>query len=136
MERIVRKGRQVAGGYLLEIEVTQAYTDGRSRFDEVFVPLSAVQDKTPSQRKRALFDAVHDNALGDLRGTPVEKPPDDQDILEDRMVALYERWQRWKNTRVEAQARGVPQAVINALTNREDAVWSAYAAAILAWRSA
>lgn len=136
MERIVRKGRQVAGGYLLEIEVTQAYTDGRSRFDEVFVPLSAVQDKTPSQRKRALFDAVHDNALGDLRGTPVEEPPDDQAILEERMVALYERWQMWKNTRAEAEIRSVPVGIINALTAKEDAVWDKYAAAVLAWRNA
>lgn len=51
--------------------------------------------------------------------------------LEDR----YADWQRWKATREEAQARGLGAAVITALTNRENAAWTDYAAAILEWRS-
>ena len=136
MERILRGKQQVAGGYLLEIEVTDAYTNGDSRVDKVFLARDAVRGKTPAQRKRALFDAIHDTALDDLRGSPVEEPPDDKDILEERMVALYERWQMWKSTRAEAEIRSVPVGIINALTTKEDAVWDKYAAAVLAWRNA
>lgn len=135
MERIVRKVRQVAGGYLLEIEVTQAYTDGRSRFDEVFVADGAVRGKTPAQKLQAVYDALSDD-LADVRGTAVSAPAATKDIIEDRMVALYEDWQRWKATRAEAQARSLAAGVITALTNREDAAWAKYVQSIQVWRNA
>lgn len=51
--------------------------------------------------------------------------------LEDR----YGDWQRWKNTRLEAQARGLSAAVVTALTNRENAAWGDYTNAIQEWRN-
>lgn len=56
--------------------------------------------------------------------------------LEQEMVDRYEDWQRWKNTRIEAQARGLAALIITALTNRENASWSDYAAAVNEWRQA
>lgn len=56
--------------------------------------------------------------------------------LEQEMVDRYEDWQRWKNTRIEAQARGLAALIITALTNRENASWSDYASAVNEWRQA
>ena len=50
------------------------------------------------------------------------------------MVPLYETWQRWRATRLEAEARNMNAAVRLALTTREDLAWAAYVAAIGAWR--
>ena len=52
--------------------------------------------------------------------------------LQDR----YEAWQRWKTTRIEAQARGVAAVAITALQAREDATWASYLSALNAWRLA
>lgn len=101
---------------------------------------------TVNQRNAALFDIMgllfnnDDSALADdladVRGTAVAAPAATRDIIEDRMVALYEDWQRWKTTRVEAQARSLAAAVITALTNREDAAWAKYVQSIQVWRNA
>lgn len=66
-------------------------------------------------------------------------PDDDQSFkvrLELEMEDAYGDWQRWKNTRIEAQARGLAALIITALTNRENAAWSDYAAAVNEWRQA
>ena len=136
-ERIIRGRQQVPGGYLIEVEVTEAYTDGRSRFDTVFVEAEKLRGtRTAAQRLQAVWDAVEDAQLDELTGNAVAAPAVDRDILEDRMVELYERWQRWKATRAEAQARGMASAVVTALTARENAAWAAYGDAIAAWRNA
>ena len=56
--------------------------------------------------------------------------------LELAMEVRWSDWQRWKTTREEAQARGLAAPIVTALTNRENASWSAYAAAIAEWRQA
>lgn len=56
--------------------------------------------------------------------------------LETYMVSLYETWQRWKTSRIEAQARAMAAPVITAVQAREDAAWTAYAAAVNSWRLA
>ena len=56
--------------------------------------------------------------------------------LEHEMTERYEDWLRWKTTRVEAQARGLAAGIITALTNRENAAWTDYAAAVNEWRQA
>ena len=58
------------------------------------------------------------------------------DIEFGRARALYETWQAWKNTRLEAQARAMSAGIITALTNRENAAWTDYAQALLEWNSA
>ena len=123
------------GGYMVTLEIPGAYTDGSSRFEKVFVPFEAVRGKTPAQKRQALFDAIADE-LGGFVGAEVSEPPATKEILEDRMTAKYEEWQRWKTTRVEAQARSLPGNQVNALANKEDAVWAAYVALIQAWRAA
>ena len=136
MERILRGKQQVAGGYLLEIEVTEAYTNGDSRFDKVFVAAADIRGKTLSQRKRAVADAIESAEIDELLNAPATAHIDDKDIIEDRMVSLYAAWQRWKVTRLEAELRNVAAPVVNALTAKEGAAWTAYTLAILDWRNA
>ena len=64
-------------------------------------------------------------------------PPANKDSIESSQVpAKYEIWQRWKLTRLEAQARSLQAAVVTALTARENAAWSDYAQALLDWYNA
>ena len=133
MGRIIRSSRPCPGGRLVSIEITEAYTDGRSRLEEVFIADAAVRGKTPAEKLQALFEAIGD-PIAEVSGEDVAEPAVSKDIVESRMVPLYETWQRWKATRLEAEARGMPAAVQQALTTRENLAWAAYVAAIVAWR--
>lgn len=70
--------------------------------------------------------------------------PDQQPLkvrLELEMEDAYGDWQRWKNTRIEMQARWpsptpLQQAAITAVTNRENAAWAGYLNALNEWRTA
>lgn len=53
-----------------------------------------------------------------------------------KLPLSFEIWQLWKATRIEAQARGAAAALVTALTNREDAAWSAYVNDLQEWRQA
>ena len=135
--KLIRSHEQAPGGFWVTIEVDNAYTDGTSRFDRVFVPAEELRGKTPEERRQAIRDAMDDDPLAGIAGEDADSAPTQtKAVLERRMEALYADWQRWKTTRVEAQARSLAQAVITALTNREDAAWTRYVAAIQAWRQA
>lgn len=120
---------------MVAIEVTGAYTDGSSRFDRVFVAREDLRGRTPEERRQSILDALDDDPLAGIAGQEVVAPTETKAILERRMESLFAVWRRWKETRLEAQARSLPAGVVTALTNREDAAWAAYAAAILQWRS-
>lgn len=135
-ERIIRKAENAPGGFVVTVEVTEAYTDGSSRFDEVFVPRDELRGKSAAERLQAIKDAIDDDPVGDLTGQAVSAPSATKEIIEARMVAKYEEWQRWKTTRLEAQARSLAAAIVNALTAKEDAVWATYLALLQAWRAA
>src|SRR5512147_1445698 len=62
--------------------------------------------------------------------------PTSKAALEDAMIDAYSDWRRWQATRIEAQARTAPAAIITALQNREDASWTTYVNLIGAWRTA
>lgn len=73
------------------------------------------------------------------------RAPDDEQSakvrLELEMEDAYGDWQRWKNTRIEMQARWpsptpLQQAAITAVTNRENAAWADYLNALNEWRTA
>ena len=135
--KLIRSHEQAPGGYWVVVEVENAYTDGTSRFDRVFVPAEDLRGKTPEERRQAIRDALDDDPLAGIAGEDATaEPTQTKALLERRMEALYADWQRWKTTRLEAQARSLAQAVITALTNREDAAWTRYVAAIQAWRQA
>lgn len=135
--KLIRSHEQAPGGFWVTIEVENAYTDGGSRFDRVFVADKDVRGRTAEERRQAIRDALDDDPLAGIAGEDADSAPTQtKAILERRMEALYADWQRWKTTRVEAQARSLAQAVITALTNREDAAWTRYVAAIQAWRQA
>jgi len=128
----VTRREAVAGGWMFKIEVPNAYTDGSSRYDSVFVSAAELKGKSPDQAQQAILDAME---VPDVRGE-LTAPAATKEILEDRMEARYEVWQRWKATKAEAVARSLPAAVVTALTNRENAAWAAYLDVIQQWRAA
>jgi len=133
----IRSHEQAPGGFWVTIEVENAYTDGTSRFDRVFVPIEDLRGKTAEERRQAIRDALDDDPLAGIAGEGADSAPmQTKAIMERRMEALYADWQRWRNTRIEAQARSLAAAAITALTNREDAAWAKYVVAIQAWRQA
>jgi len=122
------------GGWFVNLEIPNAYTDGTSRFERVFV----ARDDVPGNTADELLDAAHDaltndpaaQAIGqDVTGATATKA-----VWEARLTKLYTRWQQWKAIRVEAQARSLPAAAVTALTNRENAAWSALLDALTEWR--
>ena len=66
----------------------------------------------------------------------VPRPAAKDEIERARLEPFYESWTRWKNTLAEAQARGMPTAVITALTNKVNSEWTQYVAAVEDWRNA
>jgi hypothetical protein len=132
----IRRWERTPGGFAVTVEVTDAYTDGSSRFDTVYLTRDEVRGKSSHERRQAVFDALNDDPLEGIHDALVTQPAQTKDILEARAVALYDTWLRWKTTRVEAESRGVAAGVITSLTNRENATWDNYAEALLAWRAA
>ena len=137
MSKRIRSHEQAPGGYWVVVEVENAYTDGTSRFDRVVVPAEDLRGTTPEERRQAIRDALDDDPLAGISGEDADSAPTQtKAILERRMEALYADWQRWRNTRIEAQARSLAAGAITALTNREDAAWTRYVGAIQVWRQA
>lgn len=124
------------GGFLVTVEYPNAYTNGESRFDRVFVDDAAVRGKSNSQVLQAVKDAIDSDPLGGVIGQGINNQPATKDLLEDRMVERYEKWQRWKNTHAEAVARSLGAAKVNAFKNRMDARWAAYLDALNDWIAA
>lgn len=131
----IRGREQVPGGYLVTVEVPGAYSDGSSRFDSVFVPRDALAGKSREERLAAVREAWADR-LDDLVGAGIAaEVAQTKAVLEARMAGQYDRWQRWQRTRMEAQARTLPAAVVTALTAAENAAWADYLAALQVWRA-
>lgn len=68
--------------------------------------------------------------------TFVTRPVTKDDIEQAKLGPYYEAWKRWKDTLAEAQTRGLPSAVITALTAKVNAEWTQYVAAVEDWRNA
>lgn len=136
LEHIIRHAEPTPNGWAIVVEVTNAYTDGASRFDRVYLTRDELRGRTEAERRQAILDALDDDPLEGVRDQPATAPTVTKEILETRMESLYADWQRWKTTRVEAQARSLAAAVITALTNRENNAWDAYVSTIQQWRSA
>lgn len=130
--RIASRTR-VPGGYEVTIEYPNATTKGDSRFETVAIAVAP--DATPDEVRAAVVDALRD-PIGSVLGEEITAKPNTRLALEPALEAPYERWQRWKATRIEAQARSLPAGVITALTNREDSAWAQYLDALTAWRNA
>lgn len=70
--RVIRKSERVAGGYRVTIEVTNAYSDGSSRLDRVFVPESEVASGDPNDVLEAVAKAALDgDPVAKVRGVDV-----------------------------------------------------------------
>jgi hypothetical protein len=138
-QRISHRERQ-HDGWLITLETENAFNAGgaspTSRFETIKVPFEAARGKTPEELHQLVMDMTGDDPFGAVVGAVVAAPTQTKAIHEARMVALYETWQRWQNTRLEAAAQGLAAAVITALKNREDAAWAAYVQVIQSWRSA
>lgn len=95
-----------------------------------------VIDNNGIERRVQMPANYTDQDVIDAVRSPAELVPTRKADIEDAMDAAYQRWQRWKNTRLEAEARSMSALVITALKNREDALWGDYVAAIQVWRNA
>jgi len=136
MTRRVVGGEPVAGGWMVSVEVPNAYTDGTSRFERVFVSRDDVPGNTADELLDAAHDALTNDPAAQAIGQDVTNTTATKVVWEARITKLYTRWQQWKTIRLEAQARSLPAAAVTALTNRENAAWSALLDALTAWRAA
>ena len=133
--RVVNRD-QVSGGWLIDIEVQNAFTDGTSRFERVFVSRDDVPGNTADELLDAAHDALTNDPAAQAIGQDVTAAQATKAVWEARITKLFARWQMWKTIRVEAQARSLPAAAVTALTNRENAAWTALLDALTAWRAA
>lgn len=69
-ERIIRAATRVPGGYTVQVEVTNAYTDGTSRFDELFVPVAAA-NPTADELVEAVSVAMDEDPFREVRSVDV-----------------------------------------------------------------
>lgn len=133
---VIRRSTPTPGGYLVTIERTNARTDGSSVSRDVYVSAERVHGKTREEIIEAVQEASGD-PLRRLRGVDLDAPlTETKAVWEQRAERVYAVWQRWQNTRIEAQTRAMPAPVITALTNREDAAWADYVVILTAWRNA
>lgn len=132
----IARRERVSGGWQVTIEVPNAYTDGTSRFDRIFLADADIRGKTLNEVRQAVKDAVDDDPLQAVIGEAVTTPTQTKAILWERAKAAYADWQMAKATRIEAQARSMAAAVITALTNAENALWTDYTTTLNQWRLA
>ncbi len=129
---------------MVKVEIPGAYTDGTSRFDQVFVPDAAVRGKTPEQVRQAVKDVIDDDPLGQLLGATVTQPSQTKPVWEERARVTVDDWQDWQwrldhvadypgyALMTTAQQTGVRTAI----TNRRDAAASRDWDVLTAWRAA
>ena len=72
--------RPVAGGFIITVEFTDAYTDGSSRFQEFFVPRENVFDSAGNMnartvRQAAVLAIIEERPFDDLIGTDLRRSP-------------------------------------------------------------
>ena len=128
-------GRERAsGGWYVAVEYPNAYTDGTSRIEREF--LADADAETREGAMDALSAIVRGRAIDLIVGQDIAEPTPTKDLWERRAEHAHATWWRWQTTRIEAQTRAMPAPVITALTNRENAAWTAYADILNAWRVA
>jgi len=132
----VANREQVPGGWMVDLEIPNAFTDGTSRFERVFVSRDDVPGNTADELLDAAHDALANDPAAQAIGQDVTAAQSTKAVWEARITPRYARWQMWKTIRVEAQARSLPAAAVTALTNRENAAWTALLDALTAWRQA
>ncbi|MBA4180246.1 MAG: hypothetical protein C0506_06605 [Anaerolinea sp.] len=137
----IDSGQRGRDGWVVTIEVPNAYTNGESRFERVTVPYGKLEGKTPDQVRQAIKDALDDDPLAAVLGEEVAAPTSTKEIYEDRAEATQARWAQWQ-WRIDHiadypgyAALAAPQktALLTALTNRRDAAAQADWAVLQQW---
>lgn len=129
---------EIAGSDLIvTVEVENAYTDGRSRYDEYRIP-SPGDEPTKAEIVQALRDA---DALRRASRKARASDVDTEDIatkaaLEVKIRRLDERWSAWRRWREAAQEYGEPAGIVNALTGKETETWDRLKATLIKWNAA
>lgn len=131
-------------GWLVVIEVPNAYTSGESRFDRVTIPYAKLDGKTADQVRQAVHDALEDDPLAAVLGEAVAAPTQTKAIYEDRAEATQARWAQWQ-WRIDhvtdypgwsALTAAQKTARLNALTQRRNAAAQADWDVLVAWFTA
>jgi len=136
MSRRIVQRTPVPGGVRVTVELPNAYTDGTSRFEDIFVPDAELVGRTTAERLAAVRERL-DDALEDMQGADLGAPVTrTRPVIERDMERAYNVWQRWKVIRAEAVARSMAVGVVTALTARENAAWASIVDRLTEWRAA
>ena len=110
----VANREQTPGGWMVDVEVPNAYTDGTSRFERVFVSRDSAPGGTAAEVLDAINDAMTNDPAAQAIGQDVTAAQATKAVWEARITSRFDRWQMWKTIRVEAQARSLPAAAVTA----------------------
>lgn len=126
------------GGYLLKVEVPDAFTDGSSRFDDVFVPSEDADGRTPEEVMDAVNTAATSSPFDTLIGKTIRVPTQTRAVYEARLEKQRRVLAMWRAFEEEAVAQGEPDpgALLTALRARRAAVWADIKATLVKWRTA
>ncbi|MBA2708333.1 MAG: hypothetical protein H0U59_11085 [Gemmatimonadaceae bacterium] len=133
MRRIVRV-ETAAGGAILHVETPAAYANGESRFETVFLPADKYREKTRAEIVDAVIEVMADEATIATFNLPAVAPRT-KDTVEERLHRAGDRWAKWDRYRAEAVRRGSPATVVNAFTNRTNALWARVEEVLTEWRT-
>lgn len=92
------------GGFMVTVEIENAYTDGTSRFDRVFLPYDDVAGRDEEHILAALVREVRENPLANLVGRSLDRiaPAPPREPLADQLARIEEKVE----TRAPAAADG------------------------------
>jgi len=132
----ISKHEPAPGGYMVTIEIENAYTDGRSRFDRVFVKADDVVGKSREEQLLAVKAALG-TSLAELRGADPSAPvTETKAVLEARLRQQVYDVANLITVHNAAVALGRPQSEITAWATLRNQLYFASLDTLEAWGSA
>ena len=124
------------GGYMVTIEIENAYTDGTSRFDRVFVKAEDVHGKTFEEQLLAVKAALG-TSLAELQGADPSAPVSEtKAVLEARLRQQVYDVANLVTVHNEAVALGRPQDEITKWAGLRNDLYFAALDTLEAWADA
>ena len=106
-----------------------------SRFDTYLMPLPENGESLVAIDWLKNIDNLK-KSINRLKGLDIDViSTDTKDVFLNKLRNAIDDWQRIQAVRLEAEARGVPQAAINDVVTLEDARWNAVVNLVQKWRA-
>ena len=130
-------GRErVPGGWLVVVEVPNAYTDGSARAERVFVPHEAVAGLGRDALLQVLRERLAD-PLAEVDGADLSVPAaDTKATWEVRVREAATELRLWRELHGEAVAQGETAALVASLAARRGVAWQLVRQRLQGWRAA